>query len=31
MAIQGFFNAFQDVWMHAGVRTPMVDYCGALG
>src|SRR5574343_259449 len=31
MATQGFFNAFQDVWMHAGVRTPMVDYCGALG
>ena len=31
MATQGFFNAFQDVWMHAGVRTPMVDYCGTLG
>ena len=28
---KGFFNAFQDVWMHEGVRTPMVDYCGALG
>jgi acetyl-CoA C-acetyltransferase len=31
MAAKGFFNAFADVWMHAGVRTPMVDYCGALG
>ncbi len=31
MATPGFFNAFSDVWMHAGVRTPMVDYCGALG
>lgn len=31
MAAQGFFNAFEDVWMHEGVRTPMVDYCGALG
>ena len=31
MASQGFFNAFADVWMHEGVRTPMVDYCGALG
>ncbi len=28
---QGFFNAFNDVWMLDGVRTPMVDYCGALG
>jgi acetyl-CoA C-acetyltransferase len=28
---KGFFNAFADVWMHEGVRTPMVDYCGALG
>jgi acetyl-CoA C-acetyltransferase len=27
----GFFNAFSDVWMLGGVRTPMVDYCGALG
>jgi hypothetical protein len=25
------FNAFDDVWMLDGVRTPMVDYCGALG
>ena len=31
MTPKGFFNAFTDVWMHAGVRTPMVDYCGALG
>ena len=30
-ASRGFFNAFQDVWMLDGVRTPMVDYCGALG
>ncbi|MBS3982202.1 MAG: thiolase family protein [Dethiobacter sp.] len=31
MAHKGFFNAFKDVWMLEGVRTPMVDYCGALG
>ncbi len=31
MAAKGFFNAFKDVWMLDGVRTPMVDYCGALG
>jgi acetyl-CoA C-acetyltransferase len=31
MSFSGFFNAFDDVWMHEGVRTPMVDYCGALG
>ncbi len=31
MAAHGFFNAFNDIWMHEGVRTPMVDYCGALG
>lgn len=31
MASRGFFNAFDDVWLLAGVRTPMVDYCGALG
>ena len=30
-ATKGFFNTFQDVWMLDGVRTPMVDYCGALG
>ena len=28
---KGFFNAFNDIWMLDGVRTPMVDYCGALG
>jgi acetyl-CoA C-acetyltransferase len=26
MASKGFFNAFNDVWMLDGVRTPMVDY-----
>ena len=31
MASKGFFNAFQDVWLLDGMRTPMVDYCGALG
>ena len=31
MKTKGFFNVFDDIWMHAGVRTPMVDYCGALG
>jgi acetyl-CoA C-acetyltransferase len=31
MANKGFFNAFDDIWMLDGVRTPMVDYCGALG
>ncbi len=31
MASKGFFNAFRDVWLLDGVRTPMVDYCGALG
>ena len=31
MATQGFFTAFDDAWMLDGVRTPMVDYCGALG
>jgi len=30
-ATQGFYSAFSDVWMLDGVRTPMVDYCGALG
>jgi acetyl-CoA C-acetyltransferase len=28
---QGFFSPFADVWMLNGVRTPLVDYCGALG
>jgi len=31
MTKRGFFSAFADVWMLEGVRTPMVDYCGALG
>lgn len=31
MTNKGFFSAFDDVWMLDGVRTPMVDYCGALG
>ena len=31
MSSKGFFTAFDDVWMLDGVRTPMVDYCGALG
>jgi len=31
MASKGFFSQFDDVWMIDGVRTPMVDYCGALG
>jgi acetyl-CoA C-acetyltransferase len=31
MASQGFFSSFNDIWILAGVRTPMVDYCGALG
>lgn len=26
----GFFNAFDDVWLLAGLRTPMMDYCGAF-
>lgn len=31
MKNKGFFTDFDDVWMLDGVRTPMVDYCGALG
>ena len=31
MTKRGIFNSFNDIWMHEGVRTPMVDYCGALG
>jgi acetyl-CoA C-acetyltransferase len=27
---KGLFNAFDDVWLLDGVRTPLVDYCGAL-
>lgn len=28
---RGFFQSFDDIVMLGGVRTPMVDYCGALG
>jgi acetyl-CoA C-acetyltransferase len=28
---RGFYQSFDDVVMLGGVRTPMVDYCGALG
>ncbi|AOW14150.1 acetyl-CoA acetyltransferase [Hydrogenophaga crassostreae] len=31
MTARGFFNSFTDVVILDGVRTPMVDYCGALG
>jgi acetyl-CoA C-acetyltransferase len=31
MTRRGFFDAYEDVWLLDGVRTPMVDYCGALG
>ena len=31
MQRKGFASLFNDVWMLDGVRTPMVDYCGALG
>ena len=31
MTQKGLFNAFQDLYLLDGVRTPMVDYCGALG
>ena len=31
MTTKGFFNAFEDVVIVDGARTPMVDYCGALG
>ena len=31
MATQGFFSPFNNIWMLDGIRTPMVDYCGALG
>jgi acetyl-CoA C-acetyltransferase len=30
MAAKGFYSSFNDVWMIDGVRTPMVDYCGAF-
>ena len=28
---KGFFSQFDDIWMLDGVRTPLVDYCGAFG
>jgi acetyl-CoA C-acetyltransferase len=31
MTIQGFYAGFDDVWLVDGVRTPMIDYCGAFG
>jgi len=31
MKNSGFYSGFKDVWMIDGVRTPMIDYCGALG
>ncbi len=31
MKAKGFFSSFDDVWMLDGMRTPLVDYCGALG
>ncbi len=31
MAAKGFYSGFNDLWMLDGVRTPMVDYCGAFG
>jgi acetyl-CoA C-acetyltransferase len=27
---RGLYQSFDDVWMLGGVRTPMVDYCGAF-
>jgi acetyl-CoA C-acetyltransferase len=30
MASRGLFNRFDDLWLLDGVRTPMVDYCGAF-
>ena len=30
-AYPGLFNAFSDIWILDGLRTPLVDYCGALG
>jgi acetyl-CoA C-acetyltransferase len=27
----GFYSGFKDIWMLDGLRTPMVDYCGAMG
>ena len=31
MKSKGFVTEFKDVWLLGGMRTPMVDYCGALG
>ena len=31
MTHRGFVSEFKDVWLLGGMRTPMVDYCGALG
>lgn len=31
MGTKGFYSGFNDVWMLDGQRTPMIDYCGALG
>lgn len=31
MKQKGFVSKFKDVWILGGMRTPMVDYCGALG
>ena len=30
MTPRGLFQSFNDVWLLDGVRTPMVDYCGAF-
>ncbi len=30
MSQSEFFNAFKNVWMHEGVRTPMVDGGGVI-
>ena len=31
MKQKGFYAGFDDIWMIAGVRTPMVDYCSHFG
>lgn len=31
MQRKGFVSHFNDVWLLGGMRTPLVDYCGALG
>ena len=30
LPLRGQFQAFEDVWLLNGLRTPFVDYCGAL-